>query len=151
MNRILFELFAIVIMSLLFETEVISATTNLTIASNSANTSNSGNISTNTIISSLSTVSTPIPVAYRALILISLIIILITIGYKFFGLFIKAIFLIAIIYLIVTLILGIVYTGTLTLKYSITYIQIIYNFFIKGYAVASSVGNVTGVIGNATK
>ncbi|MEM3860624.1 MAG: hypothetical protein QW478_14725 [Candidatus Micrarchaeaceae archaeon] len=134
MNKILFEMFALAIISLLM-----------------TNTSSLGNVSTNTIVSSLSTTSTPIPVAYRAIILIALIIILIFLGYKFFGLFIKALFLIAIFYLIITLILGIIYTGTLTLKYSITYLQMVYNLFTKGYAVVSSIGNATRVIGNVIK
>jgi len=55
------------------------------------------------------------------------------------GVLLKAILVLVLLYVIVTLIIGVATTGTLTLHYTISYAQSLVSLFTKGYAVANAI------------
>jgi len=60
------------------------------------------------------------------------------------GVLLKAILVLVLLYVIVTLIIGVATTGTLTLHYTISYAQSLVSLFTKGYAVANAVSSASG-------
>jgi len=102
-------------------------------------------ISSNTI-SSIASSSTPIPTAYRAVIYIVIFLILIFLVLKFFGTFIKLLIIIALAYLLITILIGLVNTGSLTLQYSFSYASQIWNFITGASHTIHTIANISNTI-----
>jgi len=104
-------------------------------------------ISSNTI-KTIASSQTPIPVEYKAIIYIVIFLILIFLILKFFGTFIKLLIIMALAYLVITILIGLVNTGTLTLQYSFSYAGAIWNFITGASHTISNVSNTISTASN---
>ena len=102
-------------------------------------------ISSNTI-NSITTSQTPIPAEYKAVIYIVIFLILIFLVLKFFGTFIKLLIIMAIAYLLITILIGVINTGTLTLQYSFSYAGVIWNFITGASHTIHTIENISNTI-----
>jgi len=106
-------------------------------------------ISSNTI-TSIASSQTPIPVEYKAIIYIVIFLILIFLVLKFFGTFIKILIIIALSYLIITILIGLANTGSLTLQYSFSYASQIWNFITGASHTIHTIANISNTISSTS-
>jgi len=66
---------------------------------------------------------------------------------KFFGLLIKLLIVFALAYLIITILIGVINTGTLTLQYSFSYAGQIWNFIT---GASHTISNISHTISNVS-
>ena len=104
-------------------------------------------ISSNSI-KTITSSQTPIPIEYRAVIYIVIFLILIFLVLKFFGTFIKLLIIMALAYLVITILIGLVNTGTLTLQYSFSYASGIWNFITGASHTISNISNTISSTSN---
>ncbi len=94
-------------------------------------------IITNPINSSVYNQTTAVPVAYRAVVLILLILISILLIWKVLKIFIAAVISFIVLIIIASTVYYFAKTGSFSLAYSMEFLKIIYNWFIHGYALNS--------------